>query len=110
VRVVALEAYPGDVCLSVVVPVDPHFHRLALPPYGDNPRDVQILAVGVLVGGYETTSDDQSASLTPVAPSAAMTVQQLRLDVQAREAEPLLLAESVNRQRREVGSVGTPAG
>jgi hypothetical protein len=42
--VVALKANPGNVRLGVVVPFNPHVHRLAPPPHGHNPRNEQIVA------------------------------------------------------------------
>jgi hypothetical protein len=76
VWVVALKANPGNVRLGVVVPVDPHVHRLAPPPHGHNPRNEQIVAIGMLVGNHETTSGDLPACAALVAPPLEVALQQ----------------------------------
>ena len=91
------QANPGDIRLGVVVPVDPHVHRLAPPPHGHNPRNQRILVIGMLVGDDKTTSSDQPARLALVAPTLAVTLQHRRLHVPAREAELLRLVERMKR-------------
>ncbi len=96
-RVVALEANPGDVRLGVVVSFDPHGHRLAPSPHGHDPRNERVIAIRVLVGDHETTSDDQPARLALVARPLAVALQQRRLDISTREAKLLRLVERVKR-------------
>jgi hypothetical protein len=65
-RVIALEADPRDIRVGVVVPFDPHGHRLAPTPDCDNTDDQWIIAVWVLVDDHDASSHDLPARLTGI--------------------------------------------
>jgi hypothetical protein len=65
-RVIALEPNPRDIRIGVVVPFNPHNHRLAPTPDRDNTGGQWVIAVWVLVDNHDAPSHDFPARLAGI--------------------------------------------
>jgi hypothetical protein len=95
--IVVLKANPSDVHLSVVVSVDPHDHKASAAATRHNPSNESILAIRMLIRDHQTTHGYQPTCLARVAPALVVTLQQRRLNIQARVAKLLRLVERMER-------------
>jgi hypothetical protein len=95
-RVIALEANPGNVRFGVIVPFDPHTHRLA-SPHRDHPGGQRIVPVWVLVYDHEACAYDLPGCLSRVASPFTVSIEHRSLNIAASKAELPCLVKSMKR-------------